>query len=153
MNAFPQHRIQELKDKAVMTGWIALLLLLISILWILTNEAHVNYLLRTVNNIFASNNDSRRLSAHLQKKPSRADPLGFWYSIHNSNDKMFVFTVFKDGILVPLGAVVSDDDVVKEVIPLSAHAVQTFNDISESILKMYIIRIEKSAARQTKGDI
>jgi hypothetical protein len=141
-----QFQVQGFRDKAILSGWIAGILLLISALWIFTQPLQANYLLRSVNNVLINNNDSRRLSAYLQVKANRANLLGYWFSMHNSTDKMFVFTVFQNGILIPLGAVVSADGIVDDIIPLSTHAVQVFNELPQSILQIYTSRIEESLA-------
>jgi len=143
-----QHQILYLKDKAVLLSWVMGLLLLITLIWILTQPVQAKNLLRAVNNVFISNNDSRRLGEYLHVKGGKAGLLGYWYTINNSQDRIFVFGVFQNGILIPLGAVVSSDNKVEELIPLSAHAVQVFDEISESILKIYISRIEGTAAAQ-----
>ena len=137
--------IKKLRFKALYTGWILGLLLLISLFWIFSQRPQMYNLMRTVNNVFINNNDSRRITSHLQVKNQGSGILGYWYFINYSSDKLFVFTLFRDGILLPLGAVVSADGIVNEVIPLSAHAEQVFDDIPESILKMYIKRIEDTA--------
>jgi len=134
-----------MKDKLILLGWIVGLLLLISVLWILVQPALTSNLLRTVNNVFASNNDPRRVSAVLHAKTGKADIFGYWYSMNNSANKIFVFTTFNDGILVPLGAEVAPDGSVKEVIPLSVHAEQVFNSIPKSVLRIYIEKIEDAA--------
>jgi len=136
--------IQELKDKAVLMGWIAGLLMLISLIWILSQQAQAHYLLRSINNVFINNNDERRVINYIQKKPGKTGLMGYWYSMYNTKENMFVFTLFKDGILVPLGAIVSETGNVQEIIPLSAHAVQIFNNLPQSILQIYIRRIETS---------
>jgi hypothetical protein len=140
-------KIGDLKDKAILLGWITGLLLLISLLWIITQPVQSYYLMRTVNNVFINNNDTRRLSASVhapfsQQRSEKASLLGYWYSMHNTTDYMFVFAVFQDGIMVPLGAVVSPNGRVNEVIPLSAHAVYVFDRLPQSILQMYVTRIE-----------
>ena len=135
----------DFKDKAILIGWIAGLLLIISLLWILSQPVVTHNLLRSVNNVFISNNDSRRIIANISVRSSKANLFGYWYSMNNSDDIMFIFTVFQDGILVPLGAVISADGNVVEIIPLSAHAVQVFEDFPESILRIYINRIETAA--------
>ena len=131
-----------LKDKAVLLGWIAGILLLISLLWILTSPLQARYILKSVNNVFINNDDSRRLQSHLNIKNAKADLLGYWYLMYNSTDKMFVFTVFQDGILIPLGAIISDNGKVSEVMPLSAHAAQIFNKLPDSVLRIYTHKIE-----------
>jgi hypothetical protein len=72
--------------------------------------------------------------------------------MHNSPDFVFVFTVFQNGILVPLGAVVSANGSVQEILPLSAHAAQTADNLPQSVLQMYIRRIE-AAANSLKGNL
>jgi len=139
-----------MRDKAVLFGWIAGLLLLLSLIWIITQPLQTYYLLRTVNSVFINNNDSRRLSSHIRHKNTNAGLLGYWFSMRNSDNQMFVFTVFQNGILVPLGAIVSANGTIEEVIPLSAHAVQAFDALPESILQMYVSRIE-NAARRTEN--
>ncbi|MCL2243142.1 MAG: hypothetical protein FWC03_01580 [Treponema sp.] len=134
----------DIKDKSIFLGWIIGLLFLISLIWVLSQNAQAHNLLRTVNNIFITSGDSRRLVSQARQVNAKAGPLGYWYNM-NSTDKMFVFGVFQDGILVPLGAIVSANGRVNEVIPLSAHAAQTFGNISQSILKVYITRIESAA--------
>jgi len=136
--------IQEIRDKVVLVGWIAGLLMLISLIWTLSQPIQAHYLMRSINSVFINNNDERRVIDYIQKKPGKTSLIGYWYSMYNSKENMFVFTVFKDGILVPLGAIVSDTGNVQEIIPLSAHAVQIFNNLPQSILQMYIKRIEAS---------
>ncbi|MCL2184235.1 MAG: hypothetical protein FWB86_00040 [Treponema sp.] len=139
--------ISKLKDKAILLGWIFGLLILISFIWIITQSVQSYYLLRTVNNVLISNNDSRRLSASLnqdliEKRSGNANLLGYWYTMHNSSDYMFVFTVFQDGIMLPLGAIVAPNGKVSEILPLSAHASYVFDTLPKSILQIYINRIE-----------
>jgi len=134
-----------MKDKAVFFGWIAGLLLLISILWILTQPVQAFHLLRAVNNVFMYNDDARRVSQFIHTKAGKTEALGFWYTMYNSNDKMFIFTAFQDGILIPLGAVVSPNNTVSEILPISAHAEQIFDKLPKSILQIYSDRIENAA--------
>ena len=138
-----ENKNKDLKDKAVLLGWVMGLLILISLLIIFTVPVQAFYLLRNINNVFISNSDTRRLVAHINQKPGKAEPFGYWFSMLNSDKRMFVFSVFKDGILIPLGAVVSAGGTVEEVIPLSAHAVQAFEVLPESLIQMYVRRIEK----------
>jgi hypothetical protein len=142
----------ELKDKAVLSCWIAGLLILISIFWVISQNVQTFNLLRTVNNVLISNNDSRRVHAFIPGKTAKKGLLGYWYSMNNPANQMFVFTVFQGGILVPLGAVVSSGS-VEEIIPLSSHAVQIFDNIPQGILQMYIDKIETTASAGLKGNV
>jgi hypothetical protein len=137
--------ILDLKEKAVFFGWIAGLLLFISMLWIFTQPLQAFHILRSVNNVFINANDSRRVTEYLPHKSNKAGLLGYWFSMHDGQNNFFVFTFFKDGTLVPLGAVVSPQNTVEEIIPLSAHAQQVFDTLPQSILTMYAKRIEGSA--------
>ncbi|MCL2804518.1 MAG: hypothetical protein FWD26_01080 [Treponema sp.] len=144
---------KDLKDKAILLGWIAGLLLITSLIWIITQQVQSYYLLRSVNNVFINNNDVRRLSAVIPLKSNKQglNVKGFWYTMHNSTDNMFVFSAFNDGIMIPLGAVVTPDGKVSDLIPLSAHAVYVFDSLPKSILQMYVSRIEASAPVLQEG--
>ncbi|MCL2229695.1 MAG: hypothetical protein FWC01_01220 [Treponema sp.] len=131
-----------MRDKALFFGWVTGLLLLISLLWILTTPLQASYLMRSANYVLTSNGDSRYLLAHIKDKSTKAGLLGYWFSIQYSDDKMFIFGAFQDGVLIPLGAVVAQTGEVREILPLSAHAVQVFGDLPDSIVKMYTDRIE-----------
>jgi len=143
--------IRDLKDKAILCGWIAGLLIFISLLWILTQPVQARYLLRTVNAVFMSEDDARRVSAYTGYSGRKAGLFGYWYSMYNSTDSMFVFAVFKDGILIPLGAITTNEGSVSEIIPLSEHAMQVMDNLPKSILQMYASRIEAEAVENLKG--
>lgn len=134
-----------MKDKLILFGWITGLLLLTSVILFFSQSALTFNLMRSVNNVFLNNSDPRRLSAYIPTKTGKTEIFGYWYTMYNSEKKMFVFTTFQDGILVPLGAVVSTGGDVDEVLPLSAHAVQIFDAMPKSVLQMYISRIQDAA--------
>jgi len=142
---------RDVNDRLILFGWIAGLLILISVIWIFSQRLQAFYLLQSVNNVFLNNDDTRRLLAYIPNKTGKTGPLGYWYSMRNSTDRLFVFTIFQDGILVPFGAVVSDNGSVSGIIPLSAHAVQIFNDLPQNIVQMYVTRIEAAAPVNTEG--
>jgi len=143
---------RDVKDRLLLFGWIAGLLIIISVIWIFSQKLQAYYLLQSVNNVFLNNDDTRRLSAYIPNKTGKAGLFGYWYSMRNTTDRLFVFTIFQDGILVPLGAIVSDNGSVSGIIPLSAHAVQIFDDLPQSIVQMYVTRIEAAAPGNTEGD-
>jgi len=146
MKDFIKRYFIKIKDKAILAAWITGIILLISMLWIFTQGVQASYLMRSVNKVFASNDDTRRAMAPIQQKSDSANMIGYWYSMINSTDKLFVFTVFNDGILVPLGAVVSEKGKVDEIMPLSEHAVYVFKALSEIVIQMYTNRIEASVS-------
>jgi len=139
-----------IKDKAVLFAWIIGLLLLLSILWFFTQPVQSSYLMKSANNVLNNNNHIRneqqlRLSQSISIKSDKSSLFGYWYSIYNSTEIMFIFPVFRDGVLVPLGAIISDEGKVDEILPLSAHAVHIFNALPDSVLQMYTARIESAA--------
>jgi hypothetical protein len=81
----------------------------------------------------------------------RISPLGLWYSLVNSDKKIFIFAFMNDGILVPCGAQISGEGRVEEIIPLSVHAKQILNRIPEGVIQAYIRRIENTVADNGSG--
>ena len=136
--------IHEIKDKAILSGWIIGILILVSLIWIFSQSIQSLYLMRTVNNVLININDSRRVSDFIPQRNEKAGLFGYMFSIYNSEKKMYVFTVFQDGILVPIGAVISTDGIVEEIIPLSSHAQQIYSSLPKNMLQMYINKIEKN---------
>jgi len=151
----------EFRDKIILACWILGLLFIITLVWILFQPLQANYLLRTVNNVLASSGDSRRLENKYKtmgqaelaaaSAPASMVVFGYWYTIRNSADKMFVFSFFRDGIHIPLGAIVSDNGTVNEIIPLGLHAKQVFDTLSPSVLKVFINRIENASLAGIEG--
>jgi hypothetical protein len=133
------------KNKAVSFSWIAGLLILISLIWILTQTLMARYLLRTVNRTFINTGQPHRAVSSLAQSRENSSLLGFWYSMANTQERLFVSAIMRDGILVPLGAIVSPEGDVKEMIPLSAHAEQVMDELPLNIQRMYAARIETAA--------
>jgi hypothetical protein len=133
------------KDKAISFCWIAGLLILIAMLWILSQPLMARYLLRTVNRAFINTGQPHRITSSLAPSRENSTLLGYWYSIVNSQDRMFVFTIMRDGILVPLGVIVSPEGDLKDMIPLSAHAMQIMDELPDKVQQIYASRIEKAA--------
>jgi hypothetical protein len=142
--------VPEIRDRAILAGWIAGLLIAIVLLWVFTRPLQERYLLRTVNRVFVAAGDSRRLSGGMTRPAGKSSMLGYWYSMLNSTDRIFVFGAIQDGILIPCGAVVSANGEVREIIPLSAHAGQVLENMPENVMRIYVRRIE-AAVLPTDG--
>ncbi|MDR0584841.1 MAG: hypothetical protein LBG57_10920 [Treponema sp.] len=136
----------ELKDRAVFLAWIAGFLLAGILLWSLTQSLQARSLLRAVNKVFVSTEDTRRLSAPLGRRPINANPMGVWYSVLGSAANMFVFAIMWDGILIPCGALVSPEGKVEELLPLTEYARRLLDQLPESVVQMYVRRVEAAAA-------
>jgi len=142
----------NIKDKAIIFGWVAGLLFFLSLLWILTQPIQKHYLLRAINNVLIANGDSHRVMDYKGVNDGKTGLFGYWYLVYNSTSSMFVFAAFQDGILIPLGAVVSDNGSVEDIIPLSAHAAQAADKLPASVLQLYITRIEDAALANKRGN-
>jgi hypothetical protein len=136
----------SIKNKAIIFGWVIGLLFFLSLIWILSQPLQKSYLLRTINNVLISNEDSRRITEYKGANNGKTSLFGYWFLMYDSTDSMFVFAAFQDGILVPLGAIVSANGSVDDIIPLSAHAMQIADKLPISVLQVYITRIEAAAA-------
>jgi hypothetical protein len=134
-----------IKDRAVFLGWIAAVLLVGTLLWTLTASIRETFLLKSVNRIFISRNDARRLEApiHIKKSSGKLSPLGTWYTQTNSKDTFFVFTIMWNGVLAVYGIPAPDGGEVGEIIPLSIHAEQMLKRIPPGVVQTYIRRIEE----------
>jgi hypothetical protein len=140
--------VPDLKDRAILFGWIGGLLLVGMLLWGLTQPLQTRCLMRAVNKSLEHLKDPRRVSAPLGRHPVSASPPGVWYSVSDSDAAMLVFAVMWDGILVPCGARVSGEGKVEELLPLGSHAEQLLKNIPEAALRFYIHRIETAAAER-----
>ncbi|MDR2433530.1 MAG: hypothetical protein LBD47_03050 [Treponema sp.] len=135
-----------LKDRAIFLAWIAGILLAGMLLWSLTQSFQARGLLRAVNKMFISLDDSRRLSAPLGRRPISTNPMGVWYSMLDPEANMFVFAIMWDGILIPCGALVSPEGKVAELLPLTEYARRLLDRLPQSVVQMYVRRVEAAAA-------
>jgi hypothetical protein len=135
-----------LKDRAILLGWIAGLIVAAALLWSFTFSFRAAGLMRSANRALTELGDERRLSAPLSRPSNGQFPLGCWYTVERSTSTFFVFTVMRDGILVPLGAEISAEGRVREILPLGNHARQVFERIPQGLVNVYTRRIESVAA-------
>ncbi|MDR1251559.1 MAG: hypothetical protein LBK62_05270 [Treponema sp.] len=138
--------VSELKGRAIFLAWIAGILLAGLLLWSLTQSLQARNLLRAVNKVLISLEDSRRLSAPLGRRAVTTNPMGIWYSMLGSSASMFVFPIMWDGILIPCGALVSSEGKVEELLPLTGHARQVLDQLPQGLVQLYVRRVEAAAA-------
>jgi len=136
----------ELKDKMVFAGWIAALILVASLLWSLSFPFRADCLMRATNKVLIAMDDRRHLAAPVLRPSTGPAPLGCWYRLYESGSLFFVFTVMREGILVPCGAEISEQGQVVEIIPLGNHARQVMERIPQGLIQVYVRRIESGAA-------
>ena len=135
-----------LKDRAILLGWVAALVLIASLLWSFSFPFRSACLMQSTNKTLISMDDARRLSAPMVRPFAAPVPLGCWYSLAESDSLFFVFTIMQGGILVPCGAEISPEGKVIDIIPLGSHALQVMNQIPGGLIQVYINRIESAAA-------
>jgi len=141
-----------LRDRAILAGWIAGLVLIASLLWSLSFPFRAFCLMRSTNKVLIAMEDSRRLIAPLPHSSTPAS-LGCWYRLSGSGDSalFYVFALVQGGILVPCGAEISGKGEVLEIIPLGSHARQIMNRIPPGLIQLYVRRIETAAVAVTAG--
>ncbi|MHC6202572.1 hypothetical protein ACYULU_05180 [Breznakiellaceae bacterium SP9] len=109
-----------LKDRLVFVAWIAVMVLGMALLWILTLELRQYMLMNSVNQVLTEAGDERRLDAVVAGLSPALMRMGTWYSIKDSSSRALVFNVLLHGIRRPCFALVSGENDVEEVFPLSA---------------------------------
>jgi hypothetical protein len=137
------------KDRAILTGWIVGMVLIISLLWSLSFPFRSACLMRSTNKSLSLMDDPRRLASPLLRSSAGGTapgPLGCWYTLSESDSLFFVFAIMKDGILVPCGAEIAESGMVKEIVSLGNHAGQIMPQIPRGLMNVYIRRIESAAA-------
>ena len=137
----------SLKDRAILLGWIVGLILAASLLWSLSYNFRAVCLMRSANRSLVDMEFEGRLASPVRRLYNGQFPLGCWYTVDSSDSFFFVFTVFRDGILVPCGAEVSRDGEVKEIFPMGNHARQVMGHIPPALMHIYARRIESVALR------
>jgi hypothetical protein len=138
----------RIRDDAIFIGWIAGLLVAASLIWSLTRPLQTRYLMRAVNRALTAREDTRRLAAPVDRYAVSTNPIGVWYTMLNSDSGIFVFTIMRDGALVPCLAELSPEGRIRELIPLSGSSEQVLDHIPRSIVDVYIRRIEAAAAER-----
>jgi hypothetical protein len=142
------------KDRAILAGWIAGLVLIASLLWSLSFPFRAFCLMRSTNKVLITMDDSRRLIAPLTHSAPVPASLGCWYRLSGSDSAdsfFYVFALVQGGILVPCGAEISGKGEVLDIIPLGSHARQIMKRIPPGLIQMYVRRIESAAVVVAAG--
>jgi hypothetical protein len=137
----------ELKDRAVLAGWIGGLVLAGLLLWAGTASLRGRFLMRAVNRILEEENVSYRLKSAMT---GGKGPMGTWYTLADREGVFFVFTLFREGITIPCGALVNPAGQVEELVPLSGHGAETIDRIPQGVIDVHIRRIEAAFGRETR---
>jgi hypothetical protein len=137
-----------LKDTGVLMGWILSLVLIGGLLWFFTQPLRTSLIIRSVNRVLASSNESRRLDAAVSPRglSGRQAQLGSWYTLEKDDGRAVVFPMMSDGILASFIAILSPEGTVDVLLPLSVNSVRILPRLSRGTIETYIRRIEGSDA-------
>jgi hypothetical protein len=138
--------IPRLKDGSIFAAWIAGILLIGGLCWLLSMPLRSHLLMKAVNRVLIRIDDSRRLDAVIplsELKPG-ALRLGTWYSMAFSGEgnRAVVFTLIAEGYFFPCLAEINQEGRVEDIIPLSRHGEKIFRRLSPGNIQIYIRRIE-----------
>ena len=133
------------KDRLILIGWIAGLLLAASLAWTLSFPYRSAFLMRSVNKSLEAAGDSRIISAPLPGRVTGHTPMGFWYRLQESGSLFFVFVIMNEGMFVPCGVEITGDGKAVNLVPLGIHARQIIGRIPQGVIQVYIRRIESAA--------
>jgi hypothetical protein len=126
-------------------AWIGAVLLVGGLVWFLTQSYRTGLLIEAVNKTFAQNGDSRRIerlpSVSFSLSPSS---FGVWFGVVNSDEKVFVFTLARNGIAAACAALTDSSGTVKTIVPLSGNAAQILEELPLPIYRFYTARIERA---------
>jgi len=152
------------KDRLILLGWIAGLLLAASLVWSLSFNYRAAVMAVSVNKALEAAGDKRTVTARLPGRfavpanrgpvftgplnyvPARTGPTGLWYGLEDSDSLFFVFVIMNEGILVPCGVEIGEDGKAAGLIPLGGHARQVIGRIPDGVIRVYLNRVEAAAA-------
>jgi hypothetical protein len=134
-----------MKDRLILLGWFAGLLLAASLVWSLSFSYRSVSLMRSVSKVLEAAGDTRIIASHLPGRFTRPAPMGFWYRLYESDSLFFVFVIMNEGILVPCGVEIDKDGKAVDIVPLGSHARQLIGRIPQGVIQVYLRRIESAA--------
>lgn len=139
-------------DTAILAGWIAGLLILAGLMWVLTQPVRNRFLVRAVNEVLEQRGDSRRVEVMSGSPPAGYFGMGSWYTMtpdparsgasDSERTRVFIFSFLGGGSFFPCAAVMTPEGRVGEFIPLNSYGVRMLSRISPGIVNIYARRIE-----------
>jgi hypothetical protein len=135
-----------IKDSMIFLGWIASLLFIAGICWVLTQPVRNRFLVRAVNRVLEQSNDPRRLSESLPVGTGSSLFMGQSFEMDRGQGERahaIVFSFVGEGTFFPCVAVISPYGEVQEFIPLTSNGEKIIRRISPGILGIYSRRIER----------
>ena len=148
----------QAKDTAIFAAWIAALLIVAAVFWVLTQPVRTRILINAVNKVLEQSGDSRRLEAASSHRGSGFLGMSSWFTITSPQTQeagdteempgvsgrtmAVVFSFIGEGNFFPCAAVINHDGKVVEFIPLNSQGERIIKRISPGILNIYARRVE-----------
>jgi len=141
------------KDRLILLGWIAGLLLAASLAWSLSYNYRAASMTGSLNKALAAAGDKRIISSPLPGRsakpaPAAHAPMGLWYGLEESDSLFYVFVIMNEGILVPCGVEIDKAGKAVGIVPLGGHARQVIGRIPPGVMRVYLRRIESAAGKR-----
>jgi len=136
------------KDRLILLGWFAGLLLAASLAWSLSFPYRSQSLMRSVNKALETAGDTRIIAGPLPGRFTKPSPMGFWYKLYESDAAFFVFVIMNEGILVPCGVEINKDGKAVDIVPLGSHARQLIGRIPQGVIQVYLRRVESAVSAE-----
>ena len=131
-------------------AWIVPALVLFFLLWFFTQPFRTRLLIETVNKTLAVNGGGR-LEIQDGSSLNPASILGgAWFTVANSSDSAFVFTIMRNGVAGACVALLDSGGKVKTIAPLGGNALQISGELPLPVYRFYVDRIERSAKKRNK---
>jgi hypothetical protein len=134
----------HLRNTGILFSWIAALLLVGGLFWFLTQPLRSRVLLRSVNRVLSAAGDSRRLGTAVSPwgLPGRVSQLGAWFTVVDSESGAVVFPMVIEGAPVSFLVIVSPEQGVDLLLPLSGNPERTLKQMPQTTLRIYTRRAE-----------
>ena len=130
--------VPGIRDIMIFMAWIAGIVCIGCLCWILTGPFRAGLLQQAVNKILTETDVRFRLESPAVVN-SRSP--GTWYET-SEGSLVLVFSIMADGIFMPCAAVVNSMGMVDELIPLTAGSRKMLDRISPGLIRLHIRRIQ-----------
>ncbi|MDR2305306.1 MAG: hypothetical protein LBE10_12070 [Treponema sp.] len=148
MSVTAKKSLSPLQDTLILAGWLAGLLVVAGLIWLLSGSFREGILLKRINRLLKTQGYSWVLSSPISSRPAAGgmQVLGSWYRISGPDQdaSACVFPLFADGIGVLCLARLNRDAKVEELVALTVHGERVFSRIPEAQKDIYMRRIEKA---------
>jgi hypothetical protein len=144
VSAIPKQNPNTVKRNVLVCfAWIGSVLVFGLLVWLFTMPYRTRLLIETVNTVLAESGGGR-IETRRNFSFSPASVMGgSWFPINNAAEKVFVFSVLRNGIAAACVAIVDSGGKVRTILPLSGNARQIIKELPLPVYRFYVNRIEQ----------